>query len=243
MGLFSKKRKTVEVSQEVEADSSGELENPSPNSELVEERASAPASPDNTGTKDQPAGPLDVKQLADQDTSQYADFGVFLLPQIPGLAVHPESPLDEKTFGSLTMQIGKAAVELLAVAAPKSKRLWPELRAQVRGETTAAGNTCDEREGSFGTELFVQLAAQDAQGNRGRVQVRYCGVDGPNWFVRLVFNGMVQAEDPDLQALEQAVRQVVVVRGSRPMSPRSVIPVVLPDDLARQLAALREQQA
>ncbi|WP_311496899.1 DUF3710 domain-containing protein [uncultured Mobiluncus sp.] len=243
MGLFSKKRKTVEVSQEVEDNSSGELENPSPNSELVEERASAPASPDNTGTKDQPAGPLDVKQLADQDTSQYADFGVFLLPQIPGLAVHPESPLDEKTFGSLTMQIGKAAVELLAVAAPKSKRLWPELRAQVRGETTAAGNTCDERVGSFGTELFVQLAAQDAQGNRGRVQVRYCGVDGPNWFVRLVFNGMVQAEDPDLQALEQAVRQVVVVRGSRPMSPRSVIPVVLPDDLARQLASLREQQA
>ena len=168
---------------------------------------------------------------------------MFLLPQIPGLAVHPESPLDEKTFGSLTMQIGKAAVELLAVAAPKSKRLWPELRAQVRGETTAAGNTCDEREGSFGTELFVQLAAQDAQGNRGRVQVRYCGVDGPNWFVRLVFNGMVQADDPDLQALEQAVRQVVVVRGSRPMSPRSVIPVVLPDDLARQLAALRNQQA
>ena len=121
MGLFSKKRKTVKVSQEVEDNSSGELENPSPNSELMEKPASepvqepasvlvqklvpAPALPYGPGTKDQPAGPLDVKQLSDQDTNQYVNFGVFLLPQIPGLAVHPESPLDEKTFGSLTMQI------------------------------------------------------------------------------------------------------------------------------------------
>lgn len=234
MGLFSKKRKTDTAPSELEDDSASEV--------VTDTQASVPTASAAPDTKAQPTGPLDIKQLGDQDTSQYADFGVFLLSQIPGLAVHPESPLDEKTFGSLTLQIGKAAVELLAVATPKSKRLWPELRAQVLTETTAAGNTCDEREGSFGTELFVQLAAKDAHGNRGHVQVRYCGVDGPNWFVRMVFNGMVQAEDADLQALEQAVRQIVVVRGSQPMSPRSVIPVVLPDDLARQLAALREQQ-
>lgn len=187
-----------------------------------------------------PSGPVDVSQVSEEKLESYADFGAFMIPMIPGLAVHPESPIDENKFGTLAIQYGKAVVELMAVAAPKSKEIWPEFRKELRGETTKQGNTCEEVCGSFGEELLVQLAVQTATGQRGRVQVRYCGVDGPNWFVRLVFNGIVDSNDSDLQALEAAVKSLVVVRGSRPMTPRSIIPVVLPDELAKQLAQLQQ---
>lgn len=236
MGLFSKNKKTPEGAETAEETSESTAAETSQSTPTIAE-----TKPED-GPKTEPTGPIDYAKIPAEDVSKYADFGVFMLPQVPGLAVHPESPLNENSFGSLTLNIGRAAVELLAVAAPKSKRLWPELRAQVMEETQKAGNTCEEREGSFGTELLVQLHARDAKGNHGLIHVRYCGVDGPNWFVRLVFNGIVDANDPDLQALEQVVRQVAVVRGSQPMSPRSLIPVVLPDELARQLASLREQQ-
>ncbi|SQC02285.1 hypothetical protein [Mobiluncus curtisii] len=90
MGLFFKRRQKTANARELQDDSTSAVTSGTPDS--------APVSSEAVETKDQPAGPRDVKQLADQDTSQYADFGVFLLPQIPGLAVHPESPLDEKNF-------------------------------------------------------------------------------------------------------------------------------------------------
>lgn len=193
-------------------------------------------------SKGLPNGPLDLSQISDDKMAEYADFGAFLVPKIAGLAIQPESPLDEKSFGSLTMQFGKAAVELLAVAAPKSQRLWEDLRKEVRGDTAKQGNTCEERHGSFGEELLVQLAVQASNGQRGHVQMRYCGVDGPNWFVRLVFNGAVSKDDSDMQMLEKAVKALVVVRGARPMTPRSIIPVVLPDELTQQLAQIQQEQ-
>lgn len=242
MGLFSRKRKQKKSSGET-------LDTPEASRASGEPHAKSELNPSESETalpktpKGLPDGPLDLSQISDEDLSKYADFGAFLVPKIPGLAVHPESPIDEKSFGSLTMQYGKAAVELLAVAAPKSQRLWGDLRKEVRGDTTKQGNTCEERDGSFGTELLVQLAVQAATGQRGHVQVRYCGVDGPNWFVRLVFNGAVSEDDTDLQMLERAVKSLVVVRGSRPMTPRSIIPVVLPDELAQQLAQLSLEQS
>ena len=66
MGLFSKKRKTDESPSELEDDSASEVK--------TDTSASVSTASDVPGTKEQPAGPLDVKQLGDQDTSQYADF-------------------------------------------------------------------------------------------------------------------------------------------------------------------------
>lgn len=240
MGLFSKKQKQEEKSEET--DSAVLAENSK--AEATEEEENSPSattddSQSNSQPKSLPEGPLDFSQITAEQMSDYADFGVFLVPKMPGLAVHPESPLDEKSFGFLTLQYGKAAVELLAVAAPKSKRLWGDLRADIRGETTKQGNTCEERVGSFGKELLVQMAVQAPNGQRGHIQVRYCGVDGPNWFVRLVFNGVVTPDDPDLVTLEAVVKTLVVVRGDKPMTPRSIIPVVLPDELASQLSQLQ----
>lgn len=252
MGLFSKKKKEK---NSTEQDAVEETKTTAGASEVAETAAgessvkkmSESSSKDSADggvkhPKELPSGPLDLSQISDDKLAEYTDFGAFLVPKIAGLAIYPESPLDEKSFGSLTMQFGKAAVELLAVAAPKSQKLWDDLRKEVRGDTTKQGNTCEERQGSFGEELLVQLAVQASNGQRGHVQMRYCGVDGPNWFVRLVFNGAVAADDSDLQMLEKAVKSLVVVRGSRPMTPRSIIPVVLPDELTQQLAQIQQEQ-
>lgn len=222
MGLFSKSKRAVSAPKRSDS------ENPQQSGNTAEAPASALR---------------DFSDLGDEDVSQYVDFGVFMVPQVPGLSVRPDSVLAENTFGSLNLNYGQAAVELLAVAAPKSASLWEEYRGELRGEVTKQGNTCEERAGSFGTELFVQLhGVQDAHGKPVNAEVRYCGVDGSNWFVRLIFSRPLAVANTDLQTLEDIVRRVVVVRGSKPMSPRTVIPVTLPADLVQQLEQLNSNQ-
>lgn len=228
MGLFSKSRKDKKDAASQNAAES-----------LPRESDKPEASADSLAKE--PHGPRDFSEIMAEDMSNYADFGVFLVPKIPGIAVHPDNPLSENSFSALTVQVGKAAVELIAVAAPKSTGLWDDLRLDIRGETTRQGNTCEERKGTFGTELWVQMAAQAPNGQRGHINIRYCGVDGPNWFLRMVFNGAISPDDSDMQALEEVLGKLVVVRGDKPMTPRTIIPVVLPDDLVRQLSALQAQ--
>jgi hypothetical protein len=63
----------------------------------------------------------------------------------------------------------------------------------------------------------------------------FVGVDGPRWFLRALFTG-VAATDPALAGvLEDAVRNIVVVRGSSPMPVRDPLPLVLPKEVAEQV--------
>jgi hypothetical protein len=69
-----------------------------------------------------------------------------------------------------------------------------------------------------------------------RRAARFVGVDGPRWFLRGMISGPA-AESPEAAAaLEQAFRQIVVVRGTAPMPVREQLPLTLPPQAAAQLA-------
>jgi hypothetical protein len=56
------------------------------------------------------------------------------------------------------------------------------------------------------------------------------GIDGPRWFLRVVFLGNA-AIDPDPEdSLHRVVRQTIVVRGGSAMPPRDPLPLTLPAD-------------
>jgi hypothetical protein len=76
-----------------------------------------------------------------------------------------------------------------------------------------------------------------------RVPARFLGVDGPRWFVRGTITGPAGAGGEAAAALEQAFRDVVVVRGTEPMPVREPLPLTLPAQAAEQMAAQLEEQA
>jgi hypothetical protein len=76
-----------------------------------------------------------------------------------------------------------------------------------------------------------------------RVPARFLGVDGPRWFLRGTITGPAGAGGEAAAALEDAFREVVVVRGTEPMPVREPLPLALPAQAAEQMAAQMEEQA
>jgi hypothetical protein len=66
-------------------------------------------------------------------------------------------------------------------------------------------------------------------------------VDGPRWFLRGLLTGPAAAAPEGATALEEAFRDIVVVRGTAPLPVREPLTLTLPPQAAEQLA--RQQAA
>ena len=60
--------------------------------------------------------------------------------------------------------------------------------------------------------------------------MRFVGIDGPRWFLRVVFLGNAAINPDPEDSLHRVVRQTIVVRGGAAMPPRDPLPLTLPAD-------------
>jgi hypothetical protein len=95
---------------------------------------------------------------------------------------------------------------------------------------TRLGGTVSERDGEYGAELAVVLLVALDDGRQATQPSRIVGVAGPRWLLRATFLGRPAVQPDPEGLLESALRDVVVVRGSEPMSPREALPLRLPSD-------------
>ncbi|MFE7631592.1 DUF3710 domain-containing protein [Kocuria sp. NPDC057446] len=193
----------------------------------------AAPSPEDTAAarRREPAGPLDVSQVEDRDG--YLDLGAVLVRPRPGLGVRLE--LDERTQRprAVALDLDGGSVQVQAFAAPRSEGLWDEVRRElVQSLRTGNGEPAVE-EGPFGLQVVARFPATASDGTRGFRLARFVGVDGPRWFVRAVFTGTAAVAAESAAALDEVVRELVVVRGDRPMPPRELLTLVVPEGAVR----------
>lgn len=184
--------------------------------------------------RQEPQGPVDVAQLENRDG--YLDLGSLLVRSRPGLGVRLE--LDERTKRprAVSLDLGGGSVQVQAFAAPRSEGLWDEVRRElVQSLRTGEGEPRTE-EGPFGLQVIARFPATASDGTRGFRLARFVGVDGPRWFVRAVFTGTAAVTAESAAALDEVVRELVVVRGDRPMPPRELLTLVVPEDAVRRPA-------
>lgn len=203
----------------------------------------APAQADD-GPRSPATGPWDV---ADPDVPQvaYIDLGALRLPARQDLKLRLDVDKNTQRVAAVTIQAEASTVQLTVFAAPRSSGVWDDVRADIGTAVTTAGGSVQEREGRFGTELVAQVPTELPDGRKVMQVQQFCGVDGPRWFVRAVFNGpdvlrSIGAQLPDELAgrargeqLEDLVRNAVVVRGSAPMAPREPLELTLPEGARR----------
>ena len=182
-----------------------------------------------------PQGPLDVSQLDGRDG--YLDLGAVLVRSRPGLGVRLE--VDERTRRprAVALDLGGGSVQVQAFAAPRSEGLWDEVRRELVQSLRTGGGEPTVEEGPFGLQVLTRFPATASDGTRGFRLARFVGVDGPRWFVRAVFTGTA-AESA--AALDEVVRELVVVRGDRPMPPRELLPLTVPEGAVRAPAPQAE---
>ena len=179
---------------------------------------------------DATTGPFDERDAPDDDLERI-DLGALQVPVGDGFDIQVELNEAQQVIAA-TLAGPQGTMQLGVFAAPRNEGIWDEVRAEIaeslRGERGPRRVVPSEQDGPFGTELHGTIP--DDTG-RGTVPVRFVGVDGPRWFLRALFAGPVATDDAAAKPLEDALRGVVVVRGSEPLPVREPVPLQLPSGI------------
>jgi hypothetical protein len=132
---------------------------------------------------------------------------------------------------SATLASTDGQMQLGVFAAPRNEGIWDDVRAEIsQSLASQGGSATDEPDGPFGIELRGTLKGPD-----GSMPVRFVGVDGPRWFLRAMLVGPIAVSATKAAPFEDALRAIVVVRGSEPLPVREPVPLELPKEAADQL--------
>jgi len=154
------------------------------------------------------------------------DLGGILVPQSHEYRIQVQADQSTGSVSQVSLVTDTSAVQLQAYAAPRSGGMWSEVRGQISSQINSSGGLVEEIAGPFGVELRAQVKGQD-----GALQpARFCGVDGPRWFLRVVFLGQAARDAQIARPMEEAVRQVVVVRGDTAMPMGNALAMRVPMD-------------
>jgi Protein of unknown function (DUF3710) len=170
------------------------------------------------------SGPYDLRDHPNDGLIRI-DLGGLLVPHVPRFELRLDVGEDQQVM-SATLMNATGHMQLGVFAAPRSYGIWDDVRSEIVDSIKAEGGSVTDRaDGPFGTELVGSLKVA------GRATpVRFIGVDGPRWFLRAMLVGAVAADPVKARPLEDALRSVVVVRGSDPLPVRDPVPLRLPVD-------------
>lgn len=184
---------------------------------------------------DAAAGPYDISEVTDEVVAQRLDLGSVLIPVPQGGQLQVEmSPDGTPQAVHLATEHGRLTVA--AYAAPKSAGQWRTVAADLAESLRGDGASVAVEKGPWGREVKAVTEGAD---------LRFIGVDGPRWMIRLVAagpSGAVDDRSPLITAARAVLADAVVRRGTEPLPVRDPLPVVLPQELAEQLAAAHQQQ-
>ena len=176
------------------------------------------------GASDRSNGPWDAGE--DYPDIPRVDLGGLLLPQNEQIRIQVQADQSSGAVSQLSVLCEGSAVQIQPYAAPRKAGMWEEIRAQIVSSINSSGGLVEQVEGPYGTEVRAQVA-----GAEGKAQpARFCGIDGPRWFVRLVFLGKAARDVQAAGVLDAIVRGMVVVRGDEAMPMGNSIALRVPQN-------------
>ena len=199
--------------------------------ETAADETTAEEADDTAGTAEVRAkGPLDSSEVEPEvlEAEDRIDLGALVITGLPGMELRLQVDEQSGDVQAILLVLEDSALELRAFAAPRTAGIWPEVRREIAAEATRMGGTASETEGPFGTELVLVVPVEDPEGQIFSQTSRVIGVDGPRWLLRATVLGRAAVEPDAAPPMEQALRDVIVVRGSEPMAPRESLALRLP---------------
>ncbi|AEF40220.1 DUF3710 domain-containing protein [Hoyosella subflava] len=186
---------------------------------------------------DRSNGPFDSGEVEQPAAGEKRlDLGAFSLPLPAGAQVQVEMAKSGGVQGiHLATQFGRITVA--AYAAPRSSGMWREVSGELSESLRRDGAEVTTDSGPWGPEVTGVTKSAD---------IRFIGVDGPRWMIRLVAAGPPGAgvHNGDLaRTAREVLSGTIVSRGDAPLPVRTPLPITLPKALQQQLAAMQQQQA
>lgn len=190
-------------------------------------------------TPEAAGGPYDAADAPDDDEQQFLDLGSLRIPALPGLKVGVASDDRGNPRPEVVISTEDSVMRLLACAAPRTEGIWDEVRTELAESLTKQGGEVTEAEGPYGTELRAKQPA----GQNDTVTVRFAGIDGPRWFLRIMFQGACATDPEAAGVLDEVLSGVVVDRGTEAMPAREPLSLRLTPEMAEQQQKQQEARA
>ena len=132
-------------------------------------------------------------------------------------------------------------MQLGVFAAPRNEGIWDEVRAEIAESMRAQRGGAKERAGGeFGTELTGTRAGR---ARRARCRSASSASTGRAGSCGRCSPARRPTEAAKARRFEEALRHVVVVRGTTPLPVREPVPLTLPKEMAEQLAEAAAEPA
>jgi len=197
--------------------------------DAVEEPLEESAPEDVAAPQPSAGGPYDISEVDyDEDDQTRINLGSLIIAGRPGIELRLQVDEGSGAVAAALLVSEHGAAELRAFASPRGGGIWDDVRKSISAEAARQGGTATEVDGPWGTELHLVVTGKDDKGHTVTQPSRIAGITGHRWLLRATFYGKPAVEpDPD-DPIEQAVREVIVVRGSEAMAPGDFLPLVLP---------------
>jgi hypothetical protein len=170
-------------------------------------------------------GPWDAED-APRDGRLRLDLGSVQLPVPRGARLKAE-PDPSGPLRAVHALVPEGRLTVSAFAAPRTGGLWTELVEELAAQLASEGATIRRDRGEWGRELVAR---------NGNTVARVIGVEGPRWMLRGVGTGQVEHALKLHGMLREMIRGTVVARSSDPLPVRSLLPLVVPDDVPEEFA-------
>ncbi|MGW2673595.1 DUF3710 domain-containing protein [Kocuria rhizophila] len=174
-------------------------------------------------------GPWDEAEFSGE-RGDYLDMGALLVKPVSGVTVRMEVDQHTKVPRAVNLDFRDGSVQLQAFTAPKTARLWDEVRAELVAGLRRDGGNPTVSQGPLGLQVDAKFPGTTPDGQKGYRLARFVGIDGPRWFLRAVFTGGAAMPGTTAEVLDDAVRALVVVRGQDPHPPRDMLALSMPEN-------------
>jgi hypothetical protein len=176
-----------------------------------------------------PYGPWDASEVElDEEDGTYVNLGALAIKGRPGVEVRLQADQATQQIQAVMLVAEDGAMELRPFASPRNESIWDDIRERLAAEAQRRGGQAGEVEGPYGTALQMVLPAVAPDGQKGTQTSTVLGIAGPRWLLRVSTFGRPATTFQHDGLLEQVLGDVVVIRGTQPMSPGDALPLVLP---------------
>jgi len=177
-------------------------------------------------------GPLDLSD--DLDTSSMLDLGAMFLPNIPGLEVHLDLDPRLGVGKSVSLHLNMTIAEVQVFAAAADEDPWAEMRDAIVSGLREQKVDCSIEMGRFGTEIYAVMPTVDLDGTAHVQPVRFVGVRGSRWLLRVVISGDgalfgTYATAGTEPTIDDVISKLVINRGEDPLPPGERLALRSPD--------------
>jgi hypothetical protein len=177
----------------------------------------------------------EIRELSDEvDTSSMLNLGALLVPNIPGLEVHLDLDPRSGIGKSVSLHLNMTIAEVQVFASASNEDHWAIMRDAIVAGLSEQQVDCSVEMGRFGTEIHAVMPTVDLDGNAHVQPVRFLGVRGTRWLVRVVISGdgalaNLNQSPSDVTEINNLIAQLVVHRGDEPLPPGERLALRSPD--------------